>query len=56
MEIIKTKRSRLNHFNVSIVKSVLRVIAGVSLILYGFPEAGALFIIAEVLGVVEEIV
>ena len=44
------------HFYVSLVKSVLRIGAGTSLILSGFPEPGWLLIIAEVLGIVEEIV
>lgn len=44
------------HFYVSLVKSVLRIGAGTSLIMVGFPEAGTLLIVAEVLGIVEELV
>ena len=44
------------HFYVSLVKSVLRIAAGTSLIMVGFPEAGTLLIVAEVLGIVEELV
>ena len=44
------------HFYVSLVKSVLRIGAGTSLIMVGFPEAGILLIVAEVLGIVEELV
>jgi len=44
------------HFYVSLVKSVLRIGAGISLIMVGFPEAGTLLIVAEVLGIVEELV
>lgn len=47
---------KLNHSNVSFVKSALRIAAGASLILVGLPEAGVLLILAEVLGVVEELV
>jgi hypothetical protein len=44
------------HFYVSLVKSVLRIGAGISLIMVGFSEAGTLLIVAEVLGIVEELV
>lgn len=53
---IQTKDPGKGHFYVSLVKSVLRIGAGASLIMVGFPEAGTLLIIAEVLGIVEEIV
>jgi hypothetical protein len=43
------------HFKISIAKSVLRIVAGVSLIMAGFPEAGTFFIVAEVLGIAEEL-
>lgn len=46
----------MNHFNVSIVKSILRIAAGVALINSEFYVSGGLFIAAEILGVVEEIV
>jgi hypothetical protein len=47
---------QLNHSNVSFVKSALRVIAGVSLIFSDLILAGGLLILAEVLGVLEELV
>jgi len=53
---IQPKDTSQGHFYVSIIKSVVRVIAGISLILAGMPEAGGLFIIAELLGILEEIV
>jgi hypothetical protein len=44
------------HFYVSLVKSALRIIAGVFLINGNLLVAGSLLIIAEMLGIVEEIV
>jgi hypothetical protein len=44
------------HQRISFVKSALRILAGVALI-WGYTiDAGVFFIIAEVLGIVEEIV
>lgn len=47
----------MNHLNVSLVKSAVRIAAGISLI---WPEnimlAGAFLIVAEILGIVEELV
>ena len=53
---IQPKDTSRGHFYVSLVKSFLRIAAGVSLILFGFTEPGALLIAAEVLGIVEELV
>ncbi len=53
---IQPKDPSRGHFYVSLAKSVLRIMAGTSLIMVGFPEAGWLLIAAEVLGIVEEIV
>lgn len=53
---IQPKDTSKGHFYVSLVKSVLRIMAGTSLIMVGFPEAGWLLIAAEVLGIVEEVV
>lgn len=47
---------KLNHFNVSIAKSIFRVGAGVTLMNGMLITAGLLLIIAEVLGVAEEMV
>lgn len=49
-------KEKLNHFNVSMVKSVLRILAGLSLITYSWVIAGVLIILAECLGILEEIV
>lgn len=43
------------HFRVSIVKSAMRIIAGVCMIGGAFVAAGLSFIIAEGLGIVEEL-
>ena len=53
---IQPKDTSRGHFYVSLIKSVLRIGAGASLILIGLPEAGWLLIAAEVLGIVEELV
>lgn len=44
------------HKYISFAKSALRLCAGVSLIMMGLPEAGWFFIVAEMLGIVEEMV
>lgn len=44
------------HFYVSLVKSVLRIAAGGFLITGNLLVAGSLFIVAEGLGILEEIV
>ena len=53
---IQPKDTSQGHFYVSLVKSVLRMFAGVVLIFGVLWAAGLLFILAEVLGVVEELV
>ena len=53
---VQPKDTSRGHFYVSLIKSVLRIGAGTSLIMMGITEAGWLLIIAEVLGIVEEIV
>jgi hypothetical protein len=53
---IQPKDTSTGHFYVSLVKSVLRIGAGASLIMLGFPEPGSLLIAAEILGIVEELV
>lgn len=47
---------KLNHTNVSFVKSVLRVVAGMALIAGSLEAAGGFLIGAEALGVLEELV
>jgi hypothetical protein len=46
----------LNHLNVSLVKSALRIAAGAYLIFGALVTCGILLIIAEALGILEEIV
>jgi hypothetical protein len=53
---IQPKDTSRGHFYVSMVKSALRISAGVYLIHGDLFTAGALLIAAEVLGIVEEIV
>ena len=53
---MQQKESKTNsHFYVSLVKSGVRIAAGIMLCLGGIWKAGALLIIAEVLGIVEEL-
>jgi hypothetical protein len=44
------------HQQISFVKSLLRLAAGVFLILYVSPVSGALLVTAEILGIAEELV
>ena len=50
------KDTSRGHFYVSIVKSFVRIFAGVALINGSFIIAGLGFIAAELLGIVEELV
>ena len=55
-EKMQEKESKTNwHFRISIIKSVIRMCAGVYLILGDPIPAGVLLIAAEILGVVEEL-
>jgi hypothetical protein len=53
---IQPRDTSNGHFFVSLVKSVIRILAGVSLIYGSILVCGALLIVAEVLGIVEELV
>jgi hypothetical protein len=53
---IQPKDPGRGHFYVSIVKSFIRIFAGVALINGSLVIAGVSFIIAELLGIVEELV
>ena len=53
---IQPKDTSKGHFYVSLVKSVIRIMAGVALINGEFIIAGGLLIAAEILGIIEEIV
>ena len=55
MEIQPQDPSR-GHFYVSLVKSIVRIGAGTSLILGNLFFAGFLLIFAEILGILEELV
>lgn len=44
------------HLYVSVFKSILRIGAGVFMMMLMFKSAGALFILAEFLGILEELV
>ncbi|MFA5760052.1 MAG: hypothetical protein WC942_11970 [Clostridia bacterium] len=47
---------KLNHFNISLIKSGIRVLAGFYLVLGYLVICGLLIIFAELFGVIEEIV
>lgn len=53
---IQPKDTSRGHFYVSIVKSFVRIFAGIALINGSPIIAGVSFIIAELLGIVEELV
>jgi hypothetical protein len=46
----------MNHFNVSITKSVIRIVGCIALVYGNLAAAGCLLVAAELLGVVEEFV
>lgn len=55
-EKMQEKESKTNwHFRISVAKSVVRIMAGLTLLNEQLMFAGALLIIAEVLGIVEEL-
>ena len=53
---VQPKDPSKGHFYVSLVKSGMRIGAGIALIRGQLITAGALFIVAEILGIVEELV
>ena len=53
---IQPKDTSNGHFFVSLAKSAIRILAGVSLIYGSLVICGALLIVAEILGIVEEVV
>ena len=53
---IQPKDTSRGHFYISLIKSGFRIIAGVALIYGHFITAGSLLIIAEILGVAEELI
>ncbi len=55
-KVMQEKESKTNwHFRISLVKSVLRIGAGTTFILGGIVAGGVLLIVAELLGIVEEL-
>ena len=53
---IQPRDTSKGHFYVSIVKSIIRIAAGTALIMGSLVIAGGLLIVAELLGVLEEVV
>ena len=53
---VQPKDTSRGHFYVSLAKSALRILAGIWLINGNLLVAGSLLILAEILGVVEELV
>lgn len=53
---IQPKDTSKGHFYVSILKSAVRIAAGATLIMGAFVLTGWLIILAEILGIVEELV
>lgn len=53
---VQPRDTSRGHFYVSIVKSFVRIFAGIALINGSLIIAGVSFIIAELLGIVEELV
>jgi hypothetical protein len=53
---IQPRDTSRGHFYVSLAKSALRIVAGGNLVTGNFFLAGTFLILAEVLGIVEELV
>lgn len=53
---VQPKDTSRGHFYVSIAKSAVRIAAGAALIMGSFAVCGWLLILAEILGIVEEVV
>jgi predicted ATP-dependent Lon-type protease len=53
---VQPKDTSRGHFYVSLAKSFLRIIAGGNLVIGNLFWAGTFFIIAELLGILEELV
>ena len=52
---MQQKESKTNwHFNISLFKSCLRIMAGVAIIKGDLIPTGILLILAEILGIIEE--
>jgi len=55
-EVIPTTKKVFTHTSVSMIKSGFRILAGVALCFGDVVVAGALLIVAELLGIAEELV
>jgi hypothetical protein len=53
---IQPKDTSKGHFYVSVIKSAVRIAAGAALIMAGLSLVGWLLILAEILGILEEVV
>ena len=53
MEPKESKSS--THFRISMIKSLIRIIACYTLFTFNFPLTAVLFCLAEILGIVEEL-
>lgn len=54
--VMQEKESKTNwHFRISMIKSALRVLAGVALMFQDFELSGLFFITAETFGIAEEL-
>jgi uncharacterized membrane protein YphA (DoxX/SURF4 family) len=53
---MQVKESKTNwHFRISVAKSILRIVAGIALLNGLLIPSGAFFIVAEILGIIEEL-
>ena len=53
---MQPKESNTNwHFRISVFKSILRIVAGIALVSEYMVTAGCFFIVAEILGIIEEL-
>lgn len=58
----KTIKMKINHFNISIIKSILRIVGSIVTIILSMVDAkfaiislGAFYVAAELLGILEEV-
>lgn len=53
---MQVKESKTNwHFRISVAKSILRIVAGIALVNGLLIAAGSFFVVAEILGIIEEL-
>ena len=58
----KTIKMKINHFNISIIKSILRIVGSIVTIILSMVDVkfaiislGAFYVMAELLGILEEV-